>query len=84
MRCRAQELCESRGGRPGLPVPYSPYGLLDVNGGIELEPPKQRRQIKRRCVYTSFKIVSGLICGSIADYRLREPTRGLGLVAGLH
>ena len=22
-----QELCESRGGRPGLPVPYSPYGL---------------------------------------------------------
>ena len=25
--CRAQELCESRGGRPGLPVPDSPYGL---------------------------------------------------------
>ena len=24
---RAQELCESRGGRPGLPVPNSPYGL---------------------------------------------------------
>ena len=23
----AQELCESRGGRPGLPVPNSPYGL---------------------------------------------------------
>ena len=23
---RAQELCESRGGRPGLPVPNSPYG----------------------------------------------------------
>jgi len=22
-----QELCESRGGRPGLPVPNSPYGL---------------------------------------------------------
>ena len=22
-----QELCESRGGRPGLPVPESPYGL---------------------------------------------------------
>ena len=21
------ELCESRGGRPGLPVPNSPYGL---------------------------------------------------------
>ena len=24
---RAQELCESRGGRPGLPVPNNPYGL---------------------------------------------------------
>ena len=24
---RAQELCESRGGRPGLPAPKSPYGL---------------------------------------------------------
>ena len=24
---RAQELCESRGGRPGLSVPNSPYGL---------------------------------------------------------
>ena len=23
----AQELCESRGDRPGLPVPNSPYGL---------------------------------------------------------
>ena len=24
---RAQELCESRSGRPGLPVPNNPYGL---------------------------------------------------------
>ena len=24
---RGQELCESRGGRPGLPVPNSPSGL---------------------------------------------------------
>ena len=24
---RVQELCESRGGRPGLPVPDSPYSL---------------------------------------------------------
>ena len=23
----AQELCESRGGRPGLPIPNSPYSL---------------------------------------------------------
>ena len=24
---RAQELCDSRGGRPGLPVPDKPYGF---------------------------------------------------------
>ena len=24
---RVQELCKCRGGRPGLPVPNSPYGL---------------------------------------------------------
>ena len=24
---RAQELCEGRGGRPGLPVPFNPYGF---------------------------------------------------------
>ena len=27
MAARVQELCESRGGHPGLPVPNSPYGL---------------------------------------------------------
>ena len=27
LRFRAQELCESRGGRPGLPVPNSPFDL---------------------------------------------------------
>ena len=26
-KCSAQDLCESGGGRPGLPVPNSPYGL---------------------------------------------------------
>ena len=24
---RAQELCESRGGRPGLPIPNKPHGF---------------------------------------------------------
>ena len=27
---RAQELCESRGGRPGLPVPNKPTVSVDV------------------------------------------------------
>ena len=35
---RAHELCESRGGRPGLPVPNSPYGLCGRKATlIELE-----------------------------------------------
>ena len=31
---RGQELCESRGGRPGLPVPKSPYGLYWRNATL--------------------------------------------------
>ena len=40
---RTQELCESRGGRPGLPVSNSPYGLcghkaaLNINWEAEAE-----------------------------------------------
>ena len=30
LSCRAQELCESRGGRPGLPVPNKPTVSVDV------------------------------------------------------
>ena len=34
---RAQELCESRGGRPGLPVLNSPYGLCGRKATFEEE-----------------------------------------------
>ena len=34
---RAQELCESGGGRSGLPVPNSPYGLCGRKAIFELE-----------------------------------------------
>ena len=49
---RAQELCESRGGRPGLPVPNSPYGLCGLltpcgNSGrltwLRLQQPQEQR-----------------------------------------
>ena len=30
-------MCESRGGRPGLPVPYSPYGLCGHKATSEEE-----------------------------------------------
>ena len=34
---KAQELCESRGGRPGLPVPNSPYGLCGRKATLNLK-----------------------------------------------
>ena len=36
MQIRAQELCESRGGRPGLPVPNSSYGLYGRKATLEV------------------------------------------------
>ena len=35
--CRAQELCKSRGGHPGLPVPNSPYGLCGRKAALKLQ-----------------------------------------------
>ena len=35
---RAQELCENRGARPGLPVPNSPYGLCGRKATLNDEP----------------------------------------------
>ena len=32
-----QELCESLGGHPGLPVPNSPYGLCKRNETLRFE-----------------------------------------------
>ena len=34
---KAQELCESRSGRPGLPVPDSPYGFFGLKAAFEEE-----------------------------------------------
>ena len=34
---KSQELCESRGGRPGLPVANSPYGLCGRKATLEEE-----------------------------------------------
>ena len=34
--CVKEELCESGGGRPGLPVPNSPYGTLNSNSSDAL------------------------------------------------
>ena len=37
LKKKAQELCESRGGRPGLPVPNSLYGLCRQKATLEEE-----------------------------------------------
>ena len=34
---RAQELCDSRGGRPGLPVVNSPYGLCECKATLNFK-----------------------------------------------
>ena len=49
---RAQELCESRGGRPGLPVPNSPYGLCGRKATVNL------REVTRRHGY-SLRVLLG-------------------------
>ena len=37
LHLRAEELCEGQGGRPGLPVPRSPYGLCGREATLEEE-----------------------------------------------
>ena len=41
-RCRVQELCESRGGRPGLPVSHKP---VDVNKRLKKKKKKILRSV---------------------------------------
>ena len=43
---RAQELFESRGGRPGLPVPNSPYGLCGHKATLNDESVTQQRAVE--------------------------------------
>ena len=47
---RAQEVCESRGGRPGHPAPNGPYGLCGRKATLE----KEDGEIKtcRVCIIT--------------------------------
>ena len=42
---RAQELCESRGGRRGLRVPYSPYGLCEHKATLNLNPRHRAQEL---------------------------------------
>ena len=52
---RAQELCESRGGRPGLPVPTSPSGLCGLEATLKKKEKKTSLWLvkteSRRCLW---------------------------------
>ena len=52
MQNRAQELCERRGGRPGLPVPNKPYGFCG-----------RKATLNSNCARQS----SGAVCESRSD-----------------
>ena len=43
-KCRARELCESRGGRPELPVPNSPYGLCGRKATLNEEEEEEEEE----------------------------------------
>ena len=41
---RAQELCESRGGRPGFPVSSSPYGVCGRKAPCKKKKKEERKK----------------------------------------
>ena len=51
---RAQQLCESRGGRPGLPVPNSPYDLCGRKATLNLNSYKQNSGAVWKSRWTSW------------------------------
>ena len=51
---RAKDLCESRGGRSGLPVPDSPYALCERKASVNLNSRAQRSSELRSCVKVSW------------------------------
>ena len=50
---RAQELCESRGGRPGLPVSNSPYGLCARKATLNFKKEETKTKNKKTYKYGS-------------------------------
>ena len=77
---RAQELCESRGGRPGLPVPNSPYGLcgrkptLNLNVTAFLSSNSWGLMRFHETRYSTWAFILCLIC------RTRQLTRAKTMV----
>ena len=68
---RAQELCESRGGCPGLPVPNSPYGLRGRKATLELRAQSSGvvNQSINQSINILFYICSHRVLGEIRQKR---------------
>ena len=49
----AQELCECRGERPGLPVPNGPYGLVDIKQ-------EEKKASGHQCVKVDMAVLGSL------------------------
>ena len=60
----AQELCESRGGRPGLPVLNSPYGLCGREATLHLNTVPVERERQRETEFRSHVKVEVAVLGS--------------------
>ena len=65
MDIRAQELCESRGGRPGLPVLNSPYGLCGHKATLNCNMTELRSCVKVEVGRPGFPVLNSPygLCG---------------------
>ena len=89
--CIAQELCGSRGGRPGLQVPNSPYGLFarkaciyveSTHSGVNLRLKDVTQTQQRpftRCIYSRHLCVySARALWASFSFRLSHTCRFMG------
>ena len=72
---RSRELCESRGGRPGLPVPNIPYGLCGRKATLEKKKEKKKKKKNRN--QRKAKQSSGAVWKSRWPSWLPVPSRSL-------
>ena len=59
---RAQKLCESRGGCPGLPVPNGPYGLCGRKAILNLKVSEPRIDLKKDVELGSHSELEFIFC----------------------
>ena len=73
---RSVELCESRGGRPELPVPNSPYGLCGRKAALNCSISELRSCVKVEVAVLSFPSLIVLMVS--VDVKQHERRRMIG------